>query len=83
MRAVVYARVSTSNHGQDPQVQLREIAEYCSRRGWAVTSEYVDVGISGTKEASRDRRFRRRSKNPKPGFCPTLTRLLCLRYMKA
>ena len=50
MRAAVYARVSTANHGQDPKVQLREIAEYCERRGWTVTSEYVDVGISGTKE---------------------------------
>src|ERR1700679_3197469 len=50
MRAAVYARVSTSNHGQDPKLQLREIAEYCQRRGWTVTSEYVDVGISGTKE---------------------------------
>ena len=50
MRAAVYARVSTSNHGQDPKVQLREIAEYCARRGWTVTGEYVDVGISGAKE---------------------------------
>jgi DNA invertase Pin-like site-specific DNA recombinase len=50
MRAAVYARVSTSNHGQDPAVQLREIAEYCARRGWTVTAEYVDVGISGSKE---------------------------------
>lgn len=50
MRAAVYARVSTANHGQDPQVQLREISEYCARRGWTVTSEYVDVGISGAKE---------------------------------
>ena len=52
MRAAVYARVSTSNHGQDPQVQLRDFGEYCQRRGWSVASgcEYVDVGISGSKE---------------------------------
>jgi DNA invertase Pin-like site-specific DNA recombinase len=25
-------------------------AEYCERRGWKVNGEYVDVGISGTKE---------------------------------
>lgn len=50
MRAAVYARVSTANHGQDPQVQLREISGYCERRGWTVFAEYVDVGISGTKE---------------------------------
>ena len=54
MRAAVYARVSTTNHGQDPGVQLREIAEYCSRRGWTVTAEYVDVGISGTKEKRQE-----------------------------
>ena len=50
MRVAVYARVSTANHGQDPKVQLREIAEYCERRGWTVIAEYVDVGISGAKE---------------------------------
>ncbi len=50
MRAAVYARVSTAGHGQDPNVQLREISEYCQRRGWAVAGEYVDVGISGAKE---------------------------------
>jgi DNA invertase Pin-like site-specific DNA recombinase len=48
-RAAVYARVSTLNNGQSPEMQLRELAEYCSRRGWTVT-EYVDLGISGAKE---------------------------------
>src|SRR5271169_6604309 len=46
----MYARVSTTNHGQDPEVQLRELREYCQRRGWEITREYVDVGISGGKE---------------------------------
>src|SRR5690348_9719945 len=50
MRAAGYASTSTTNPGQVPSVQLREIAEYCSRRGWTVTAEYVDVGISGSKE---------------------------------
>jgi DNA invertase Pin-like site-specific DNA recombinase len=50
MKAALYARVSTTNNGQDPQVQLRELREYCERRGWTVASEFVDVGISGTKE---------------------------------
>jgi DNA invertase Pin-like site-specific DNA recombinase len=50
MRAAIYARVSTSNNGQDPRVQTRELQEYCQRRGWTVAGEYVDVGISGTKE---------------------------------
>ena len=49
MKIAIYARVSTHN-GQDPEVQLRELREYCQRRGWEITREYVDVGISGSKE---------------------------------
>jgi DNA invertase Pin-like site-specific DNA recombinase len=49
MRAALYARVSTLN-GQDPEMQLRELREYCGRRGWAIAGEYVDCGISGSKE---------------------------------
>ena len=50
MRVAIYARVSTSNNGQDPTMQTRELREYAERRGWSVAGEYVDVGISGTKE---------------------------------
>jgi DNA invertase Pin-like site-specific DNA recombinase len=50
MRAALYARVSTSNNGQDPSMQTRELREYVERRGWIVAGEYVDIGISGTKE---------------------------------
>lgn len=49
MRAAIYARVSTTN-GQSPEMQLRELREYCERRGWTTAGEYTDVGISGTKE---------------------------------
>ena len=49
MKVAVYARVSTNN-GQDPEMQLRELREYCERRGWQVIREYVDSGISGAKE---------------------------------
>jgi len=49
MFAAIYARVSTNN-GQDPSVQTRELREYCERRGWEIAGEYVDVGISGSKE---------------------------------
>jgi DNA invertase Pin-like site-specific DNA recombinase len=49
MKTAVYARVSTNN-GQDPEMQLRELREYCQRRNWEVAREYVDVGISGAKE---------------------------------
>lgn len=50
MRVALYPRVSTADKGQDPRVQTLELQEYCQRRGWSVAGEYVNVGISGTKE---------------------------------
>jgi len=50
VRAALYARISTLNHGQDPEVQLRELRDYCQRRGFTITNEYVDKGISGSRE---------------------------------
>src|SRR6476660_4332703 len=32
-------------------MQLCELREYCKHRGWKVSSEYVDVGISGAKDS--------------------------------
>ena len=49
-RTAVYARISTSNNGQSPEMQLRELREYCERRGWTLAGEYVDTGISGAKD---------------------------------
>ena len=48
-RAAIYARVSTHN-GQNPEMQLNEVRAYCERRQWLVAGEYVDAGISGSKE---------------------------------
>jgi DNA invertase Pin-like site-specific DNA recombinase len=50
MRVAVYARVSTSN-GQSPEMQLSDLREYASRRGWEVFGEYIDQGVSGSKES--------------------------------
>src|SRR5437899_461236 len=50
-RAAIYARVSTANNGQDPTMQTRELEEYCQRRGWEIGGQYVDVGVSGTKDS--------------------------------
>ena len=52
MNAAIYARVSTKIGSQNPDMQLRELHEYCKQRGWDVAGEYVDAGVSG----SRDRR---------------------------
>ena len=55
IRAVIYARVSTTSQTEENQVyQLRETAR---RYGWKVVAEHTDHGISG----SRDERQR-------PGF---------------
>src|SRR5271154_5458765 len=50
LRVAVYARVSTIGNGQSPEMQLRELREHCDRRGWQISCEYVDEGISGSKE---------------------------------
>jgi DNA invertase Pin-like site-specific DNA recombinase len=49
MRAALYARVSTNNGQQDPEMQLRELREYASRRGWTIAAEYVEH-ISSAEE---------------------------------
>ena len=51
MRTALYARVSTHDKGQDPEMQLRELREYCTRRGWQIAGEYVDVGVCGAKDS--------------------------------
>jgi DNA invertase Pin-like site-specific DNA recombinase len=47
----LYARVSTLDKGQDPQMQLRELRAHAQAQGWTVYSEYVDKGISGSKDS--------------------------------
>jgi len=49
-RVAVYSRVST-NHGQDPELQLRELREYAASRGLTIIQEYTDVGFSGSKDS--------------------------------
>jgi len=49
MRAALYARVSTLV-GQNPEMQIAELREFCARRGWEIAGEYVDAGVSGAKE---------------------------------
>jgi DNA invertase Pin-like site-specific DNA recombinase len=51
MRAAIYARVSTSNHGQDVGMQTRELRQFCEARGWQFAGEYLDEGISGAKDS--------------------------------
>jgi DNA invertase Pin-like site-specific DNA recombinase len=46
----LYARVSTVNHGQDPELQLRELRQYAVHRGFQITGEFVDHA-SGSKDS--------------------------------
>ena len=49
--AALYARVSTRDKGQDPEMQLTELREFAAKRGWQLAGEFVDVGVSGSKDS--------------------------------
>jgi hypothetical protein len=49
-RIALYARVSTSNGHQDPEMQLRELREYAERRNLTVAGEYIDR-MTGSKDS--------------------------------
>src|SRR5262245_23318666 len=49
-RAAIYARVSTKNNGQNPETQLTALRDFVHNRGWTLTGEYVDHGVSGAKD---------------------------------
>ncbi len=45
MRVALYARVSTDR--QETENQLRELRDFCSKRGDVVIAEYIDEDVSG------------------------------------
>lgn len=49
-RVAIYARVST-NSGQNPEMQIRELREYCKNRSWKIAGEFVDSGVSGATDS--------------------------------
>ncbi len=51
VRAALYARVSTSGHGQDVGLQLEELRRVAQQRRWKVVCEFVDEGVSGSKDS--------------------------------
>ncbi len=57
MRVAIYARVSTTDKGQDVGMQLRDLEAYAKARDWTVRDKFVDEGISGsqTKRPALDR----------------------------
>ncbi len=48
-RVAVYARVSTLE--QSTENQLEDLRSYVQQRGWEIWQEYIDAGISGTKDS--------------------------------
>jgi DNA invertase Pin-like site-specific DNA recombinase len=50
-RVAIYARVSTTNHGQDVSLQTREQHQFAEARGWHIFDDYVDRGVSGSKDS--------------------------------
>ena len=50
VRAALYARVSTTGHGQDVGLQLDELRQVAAQRGWEAVA-YIDEGVSGAKDS--------------------------------
>jgi DNA invertase Pin-like site-specific DNA recombinase len=50
-KVAMYARVSTISHGQDVRLQTRELRQFAEVRGWQIAGEYIDAGVSGTKDS--------------------------------
>jgi DNA invertase Pin-like site-specific DNA recombinase len=48
MKAALYARVSTTD--QTCENQLLELRRYCEARSWTIVREFVDTGVSGSKD---------------------------------
>jgi len=48
-RVAIYARVSTTD--QSTESQLLDLRRYVSDRGWQIYREYLDEGVSGTKDS--------------------------------
>lgn len=49
-RVAIYARVSTTNHGQDVSLQTRDLEQFAQARGWSLADSYLDLGVSGSKD---------------------------------
>lgn len=63
-KIAVYCRISTAEQNTD--MQIDGLREFAAQRGWTIVREFVDVGISGSKdrrpsldEMMRDARRRR------------------------
>src|ERR1700682_6531926 len=49
MLVAIYGRVSTLE--QNASMQIDELRAYCARRQWEIAGEFIDSGVSGSKES--------------------------------
>jgi DNA invertase Pin-like site-specific DNA recombinase len=56
MRVAIYARVSTTDRGQDPENQLAQLRVWCAAAGHTIVAEFVDHA-SGGKGADKRPQF--------------------------
>ncbi len=52
VRVAIYARVSTQDKGQDPEMQLHDLIAYVGARQWTIAGQYIDQ-VSGAKEGRK------------------------------
>jgi DNA invertase Pin-like site-specific DNA recombinase len=50
IRAAIYAKVSTTNHGQDVTAQTRGLEQFAQARTRRLVDSYLDVGINCSKD---------------------------------
>ena len=50
MKTAIYARISTTDKGQDVDLQLRDLRAYVQSRGYTIFKEFIDEGVSGSKD---------------------------------
>jgi len=48
-KIVIYGRISTDE--QNIESQLQAVRKYCKNQDWIISKEYIDKGISGSKDS--------------------------------
>ena len=48
-KVIIYGRISTDE--QNIESQLQAVRKYCANQDWTITKEYIDKGISGSKDS--------------------------------
>jgi DNA invertase Pin-like site-specific DNA recombinase len=48
-KVIIYGRISTDE--QNIESQLQAVRKYCANQDWTITKEYIDKGISVSKDS--------------------------------